>query len=997
MSSIPLEFRLPNTAIFRGAETCCDREEALASFAGHLGSDRLVLVAGDKGTGKTELVLQALHGFFGDKVDRTLYLELEGGARLEQLLVRLLKGLARALRVDFLTWSSLLADLDSAIATALDAADEQEFWVVLDGIDWTMWEDFLPLMRTIHRFARRSRWILVGTGFPDLQIYPGLQAKVFEVPGLDIKEMHDFAGRLRPELSPEVLATLIAESQGSPGRLLELLDQSTMQSYFVRARPTQVAWLDLLCLAREPLPESVLASVASIEGPLFDDEAWVQVEEWKCVQRASAGWCLASGVREAWETFRGLDALNARYQEGLVHLEQSDYPAILVERLRFLLKIEAIDDARSLMEAHGATVIKAGFAPELWELLNAKPTGDLEKWRLLVGAHCGSREALMAIVEHADTMLSYVPNDDLQTLHSRLTVLYQCSRFQAVVDFAQACLDRYNDHCLNDHDQDAFFRIGYARSSALLCLGRFDEALKQALSLEARTTFQRCVVELRRAEILASMDETEASLAICRSVHAHYKTLEHVDIQAIGYGLARTLALLRDFHFAGQVIDEMLATIGPAVFVLCSGRRALILQGLIALETGAFDVCQSMVERLAVHTASNDFDRLLVDLMRSTLRIETGAFEGLPEELERLYAQAIGMGLGDCAHDARGLRILVDTLQGVRSDRRGDEIDVPCHYAGYPALSRARLFHQEVRWGLHLGTAHLTEQGGASTPGPETGLTETGLARVPAMIARSQQMALSGDLDAALRLSAKAIGSAEAAAHQRDLLFALHGHCENLTMAGSVELREEARRLEVIARALPSPHWLAMARFFEAMGASSPDLACYALFESLAGIPHIAPAAARWSAFLLGEGPALDEVDEKVLASFQTRTSWVRPHLLSPPLSSTDKGLTNRTPWGIHRPSASVWFNDGSYLCLEDQKILWILLACLATKGGYATKEELLIEVWQVDEYHPLRHDNRLRLAVSKLRRLLQRGTRYDEFITSQDEGYALEGRVRLV
>jgi DNA-binding winged helix-turn-helix (wHTH) protein len=77
--------------------------------------------------------------------------------------------------------------------------------------------------------------------------------------------------------------------------------------------------------------------------------------------------------------------------------------------------------------------------------------------------------------------------------------------------------------------------------------------------------------------------------------------------------------------------------------------------------------------------------------------------------------------------------------------------------------------------------------------------------------------------------------------------------------------------------------------------------------------------------------------------------------------------------------------------------VLFRLLAALAERGGSATKEDLVREVWNEREYHPLRHDPKLQTAVRKLRVLVERDAAAPEIVLTWEEGYGLKLPVRIV
>ncbi len=87
-----------------------------------------------------------------------------------------------------------------------------------------------------------------------------------------------------------------------------------------------------------------------------------------------------------------------------------------------------------------------------------------------------------------------------------------------------------------------------------------------------------------------------------------------------------------------------------------------------------------------------------------------------------------------------------------------------------------------------------------------------------------------------------------------------------------------------------------------------------------------------------------------------------------------------------------MWDATGALFDLSQRGVLWDVLLALAERGGAATKEELVIAVWDVTEYHPLNHDNRLRVSVKKLRERLGAA---GERLATEADGYSLSGAWR--
>lgn len=100
--------------------------------------------------------------------------------------------------------------------------------------------------------------------------------------------------------------------------------------------------------------------------------------------------------------------------------------------------------------------------------------------------------------------------------------------------------------------------------------------------------------------------------------------------------------------------------------------------------------------------------------------------------------------------------------------------------------------------------------------------------------------------------------------------------------------------------------------------------------------------------------------------------------------------------WVVDAARQRIVLPDGTVVDMAKRKVLLDLLVALCEQGGGATKEQLLARVWAIKDYNPLDHDHRLKVAVRKLRRLLEEALGEDPLVAA-DEGYRLRGRVRFV
>ncbi|HEY4222724.1 MAG TPA: winged helix-turn-helix domain-containing protein, partial [Myxococcota bacterium] len=197
----------------------------------------------------------------------------------------------------------------------------------------------------------------------------------------------------------------------------------------------------------------------------------------------------------------------------------------------------------------------------------------------------------------------------------------------------------------------------------------------------------------------------------------------------------------------------------------------------------------------------------------------------------------------------------------------------------------------------------------------------------------------------------------------------------------------EAEHLAVASERVGSRRFALQARFGALVSAAhSAPLSSTALVE-LAQVMHESPVVARRANALLGENVPLDDVDRAVLEALSAH---------APAHASAVVRKAAGPEWTVDAGSMRIILVDGRTVDLAHKKVLFDLLAALCASGGAASKEQLLERAWGVRDYHPLRHDNRLKVAVRKLRRLLEE-ILGDDPIESAGEGYRLRGKVRFL
>ena len=73
------------------------------------------------------------------------------------------------------------------------------------------------------------------------------------------------------------------------------------------------------------------------------------------------------------------------------------------------------------------------------------------------------------------------------------------------------------------------------------------------------------------------------------------------------------------------------------------------------------------------------------------------------------------------------------------------------------------------------------------------------------------------------------------------------------------------------------------------------------------------------------------------------------------------------------------------------------MLRELVLGAGVVRKEDLVLRVWSVPEYHPLRDDKRLQVTIRRLRERLSAAGGAESLVVTESGGYRLACAARLV
>jgi hypothetical protein len=77
-----------------------------------------------------------------------------------------------------------------------------------------------------------------------------------------------------------------------------------------------------------------------------------------------------------------------------------------------------------------------------------------------------------------------------------------------------------------------------------------------------------------------------------------------------------------------------------------------------------------------------------------------------------------------------------------------------------------------------------------------------------------------------------------------------------------------------------------------------------------------------------------------------------------------------RPGWGLDVERNTSWISGADPIVFPASSVYSLLLVHMAVSGGSADKESLFEAVWE-EVYHPLRHDKRIQMTISRLRKKL--------------------------
>lgn len=943
MPPVPLQHRLSNPpALFEG------RKAELRWVTKMLKRNPMVVITGLGGQGKTALALETLHKNFKARLPRIIHIRPR--ATGEDLLGQLWRVFSKVLAVQ-IQENVLRTDPDFALATLIDMADEGPWWVLLEDLHRLNDPQQEQTLYKIAQYARTSRWIVTTRVAPG----PEFAQHVLRLENLEPTALEAIAKSWDPRLSPAERQRALKASAGSPWRLYQALSGDSLEDPTLLEGVTepQRRLLQALLALESPVPAPLLLSAC--------DDA--QDADWRALERRG----LVVGSRQACrlhdltrEVLQGTAADHSQHEALCQALLASPSPELKLEGLKLGRRMG--HPVRALLGEPDKPVednemvdllIQAGLGLELDALLTDEGDEALFTARMLIALHTGTFQKLAA-------------RASLKASSSTSARLLWARGLAARHLFDQAL--KSARELLHEVQSD---EVRMLEASCLAALGE----LKQAEVCLRRFVATDHDIEWDRLELLATVlagtGEQRDALALADKLRPGLSHMQGAALARRTWRLVRVYYLLSRLEEAQRVVDWVIAEIGERDMALYSGRGILEYQSILALGLGRFDQIEGLQARLASY---NGATRVVMrgQLRQAQVQLDTGDLGGLRAQLMDMIARAEASRYGDAAHSARDKLIQLDILKG----SPWESLDAQRLSAELPLLEQQqRISH--LRWRTLDG--HPWDDDADELVRSVENYTQL---HCFAVMTQTMALAAQGDHERASQLTLKALDDLRQTGLRAALAKCLMQACDLFWVMAQRDLHAKlAQELRALSHRMSSPRFHAAAAWQLELVGAQPIRA--EVIETLRTGRD--PVAARRAHALLGDDAPLHAWDRQVLDRVLSLEAAWRP--------VQTRVWTEQGPvWGVDFLRQGVWDQTGRWHDLRQRGGLLELIRRLIERGGAASKEELVCGVWGEPEYHPLKHDNRLRLTVRRFRTLLQP----DDPIQATDDGYTLRGRVRF-
>ncbi len=930
MGGLPAALRVPRSpAVFVGRERELTRAMELLARGG------VVCISGLGGLGKTSLACRVVEQL--GATSTALLVEVPPGA---DLVLQLGRTLARAEGFATADWSAFASDPTAMLDAVIDLAEASERLVVVDDLHDAA-EGSDDVLGRIARCCRRSRWVVTSRRPPT---WPGSEEQVVSLQPLNVEEVESLLAACAPALSAADRHAVAREAAGSPWLARARLRGSSGSAVLTEGlQGPEVELLTLLAAVNVAVPAPLLLQCATA-----DERSLETLGRHGYLGPGMANVRLHDVARAQLE--RGLPPPSA---ERLVAFSAALWASGLPE-----LELEAISLARrhaaehaellSQCAAHVESWIEAGLAERALAVLDG----------VLVPAAFAARLACAAVVGTDDALAFATRAPEPAEAEGKRWWAVAQERAGQLTVAARASRDVRK----MTEDPDLAARAGLVEASALRASGHTREAELVLTRLAPLDRGLRVLVEARHASILALVGRVSEALAESHQAleqASHLPPGPRLDVITTVQAMLNSLGHLSEARALTKRIEA------ERIRAPFASRQQIAFRCIDALEAGELAEGRRWLDHLGPTRGSLLHVHALLDDLR--WRGAIGRFDGLEETLAELFdvceatANTEGLAWARLAEAFFGLVLGSTTLSPWPDDlpRPREQLD---------AAMNAWVRIVQRRRDLHVAPLDV----------------DSPIVDISIFLRRDacESLLMKRDSNGARRSLTRLIDQARRYGfhlHLADLLaLGIDLNLADPTFgdAGRRGARRHARDLAALAAHMGSDRYAMEAELGALLaGDDSPSADQLAEF---AAARSVSPIVARRARGLIGDAAGLDAVDRLVLGSRCVADTRVA--------TSPDAG------WRFDAASRCVLL-PARVIDLQKHGILVRLLATLVGRGDSgASKEELTRAVWELRDYHPLRDDKRLQVAVRRLRVMLEEDAERPRRLVTTGVGYAVRG-----
>lgn len=485
---------------------------------------------------------------------------------------------------------------------------------------------------------------------------------------------------------------------------------------------------------------------------------------------------------------------------------------------------------------------------------------------------------------------------------------------------------------------------------ALTKLGRYAVARRWVEESTPTTPAQAEAILAARMRVLVETADYPEATDVARSVARNADThTESVVAQA-----TNLLAYLGHHREARRLADRMARSPSLATRMRSYG---------VFVEGGDLGRAAALVSGLS------DDERVdpTVASQLAELEVPRALFAGELADVERHLLSALQVGPPAAVHALVVDAVTLATARGRRAHPPDVRADVP-----------AAIGYQADAYALEAAR-NAARHGEPGPPVPVVLPSGPAWLQVREALLVAERAIVGGALAEARAVAEQGVALARASDSFTLLLESLSVRAEVALIEGA-EIVELAVALETIADQAPSARAKGEAEALRLFTRGTFDLSA---LERVAGATDVSPVAARRAQALIGGRPPLDRIDAAVIEALSRREPWRRVHATVAPEGPFAPG------WALDLEAQVIRLPADRTLPLARRTVQADLLELLARQGS-ASKEVLLRDVFGVRDYHRLRDDKRLQVAVHALRRAIEDDPRHPRRLVTTRDGYAL-------